>query len=100
MRNLGKPVLVAVFTAGLALLGAMGATVSSAAAETTSAVESVAGQAPASTAAETYMGSTRDLAACHSTGLWYVTNGYATYYYCKEYYDAATGRWYALYIGV
>jgi hypothetical protein len=76
---------------------ALGATASAAAAPA-AADAATGGDAVASGVA--YMGSTRDLSVCHSTGLWYVLNGHATYYYCQEYYDAATGRWYALYVGV
>ncbi|RSM43848.1 hypothetical protein DMA12_18245 [Amycolatopsis balhimycina DSM 5908] len=93
MRNLRKRLVVVAFTAGLALIGTSGATLAAAA-------EPVAAHGQAGVAGVTYMGSTRDLSACHSTGLWYVTYGGATYYYCQEYYDQSTGRWYALYVGV
>jgi hypothetical protein len=100
MRNLKKRLVTVALTTGLALAGALGATGSAVAAESTPAHEPVVGQASVAAAGRTYMGSTRDLSACHSTGLWYVLNGYATYYSCEEYYDPNTGRWYALYVGV
>ncbi len=101
MRNLKKHLVTVALTTGLALAGALSATVSeAAAAESTPARAPVAGQASVTAAGVTYMGSTRDLAVCHSTGLWYVNYGGATYYYCQEYYDPNTGRWYALYVGV
>ncbi|WP_410670235.1 hypothetical protein [Amycolatopsis sp. cmx-4-68] len=98
MPNLRKPLVAVVLATGLALAGASGASAAVAEPAPTSAPSAV--QAPATADGVTYMGSTRDLLACHSTGLWYVNYGGATYYYCQEYYDPATGRWYALYVGV
>lgn len=100
MRNLKKRLVIVTFTAGLALLGASGATISAAAAESITARQPVAGLAPVTAAGESYVGRTRDLSVCHEYGLWYVTYGGATYYSCKEYYDPSTGRWYHLYVGV
>ncbi|AEK44145.1 hypothetical protein [Amycolatopsis mediterranei] len=100
MPNLRKHLVAVVLATGLALVGASGATASAAVAEPAHTSAPSAGQAPATAAGVTYMGSTRDLLACHNTGLWYVNYGGATYYYCQEYYDSATGRWYALYVGV
>lgn len=92
MRNLKNRLAFVVFTAGLALIGTSGAALAAEA-------EPVAAQEQVTEAGVAYMGSTRDLATCHSYGLWYITHGSGTYYYCQEYYDPVSGRWYALYVG-
>ncbi|UJW31586.1 hypothetical protein L3Q67_41545 [Saccharothrix sp. AJ9571] len=92
MRSIKNRLAFIAFTAGLTLIGTSGAALS-AAAEPTAAQEQV------TESAVTYMGSTRDLTLCHSHGLWHITHGSGTYYYCQEYYDPASGRWYALYVG-
>ncbi|MDI5980670.1 hypothetical protein [Amycolatopsis magusensis] len=92
MKNLKSRLAFVAFTAGLALIGTSGVALAATAGP-------AAAQEQVAEAAVAYMGSTRDLAVCHSAGLWHITHGSGTYYYCQEYYDPATGRWYALYVG-